>query len=180
MRSLEVTYGANGWHPHIHELFLQDVKNSDYKTFPPDLQAQGLESEIAGQWINTLKKSQLTASLERGVKVLCTQGDIAAYLEKYGKIPQEKTGEWTTAHELTKAGQKKGRIEGKTPFELLIECACGVESSGAAFVEFAEAFKGKAQLRWSPGTRELLGIGADELEEHRRTRRGRMENTCPH
>ena len=49
IRSLEVTHGANGWHPHTHELWF--LKGS----------AEGFAKPLAGLWVKACEKAGLIA-----------------------------------------------------------------------------------------------------------------------
>jgi len=143
IRALEVTYGQNGWHPHFH-LLLFTYRYNDLD----ELQARILEL-----WQDACQRSSLPKPNHHGVKV--DNGDMAA---KY-------IGKWGLAHEMTKSHIKKSN-QGYSPFDLL-KIYLGISengffldnnSSAAAelFKEYAKVFKGKRQLVWSVGLREIL------------------------
>jgi hypothetical protein len=63
--------------------------------------------------------------------------------------------------ELAKGGQKTGKENGHfTPFQLLEESRRCDKWASAKFVEYAEATRGMNQIRWTPGLRAALEIGA--------------------
>ena len=154
VRSLEVTYGQNGWHPHAHELIFCDSRDDLLETL----------EQIRALWEKAVRLVGLGQINEHGFKV--HNGDYAAeYVAKFGREAQ--TQHWGAASELTRFHSKKGVNKNRTPFDLLrdylfLNCA----QSGALFVEYAEAFKGKRQLFYSPGLKKHLGlkeVSDDEL-----------------
>jgi len=140
VRALEVNHGeANGWHPHIHELWFMDMHLSDFET---------LHLEVLTLWRKACVKHGLgVPSFEHGVDI--KGGDYAAkYVTKFG---QEDKKDWSIEHELTKANVKKGRKGSRSPFQLLDDYIEGDKRAGALFIEYSQAFKGKRQLTWSRG-----------------------------
>ena len=144
IRSLEVTHGQNGWHPHTHDLIF--INNQD------PVHQEKLE-KLRDIWGKHVFKAGLGHINEHGFKV--NDGQYAAeYIAKFGR---ESKG-WNASSELTKSHIKKGRNGSRTPFDLLRDYLAGSDSSGALFVEYAEVFKGKRQLYYTPGLKEKLGI----------------------
>lgn len=144
VRALEVTRGDHGWHPHLHALlFLNDA---------PDLEA--LHRQLWASWRGLVVGSGLGTPREAAFKVQ-DGSEAAKYASKWG-IPEEMTkGHFKTARSAS----------GRTPFALLGDYLAGDQQAGALFREFAAAFKGRRQLRWSPGLRKLLGIGEERTDE---------------
>src|SRR5271165_1789536 len=67
---------------------------------------------------------------------------------------------------MAKAAVKTGRTDGYTPAELLIRYGTlGDKHAGALWAEYARAFKSENQLRWSPGLRKALRLGAEQSDE---------------
>lgn len=131
----EVTHGVNGWHPHYHILLF----------FSGHINEKALQSFIALQWQNCCKKAGLKVpSLEHG----CDLQD-GTYADKY-------ISKWGLEDEMTKGHTKKGREGSATPWDLLRQSEEGCERSGRLFQQYAKAFKGKVQLRWSKGLKALL------------------------
>lgn len=133
----EVTWGEqNGWHPHYHMIFF----------FDHEIDPQGLQSFLALQWQDACIKSGLKApDLTHGVDV--RNGTYAA---KY-------VSKWGLEDEVTKGHLKKGLNGSLTPFDLLRGSSTNNHYK-SLFKEFADVFKGKQQLVWSKGLKELLGI----------------------
>jgi hypothetical protein len=170
IKSLEPTYGINGWHPHLHLLvFLSgDIKNFNIG---------GFKDMVADRWLQVLKRQGKDASYEHGIDVRTADADIAEYVAKFGREP--KDAGWTASRELTKSGSKRGRADGLTPFQLLeiygkgddseeFLQAAGVVGSakhaGALFSEYVAAFSRRNQLVWSRGLRAALAL-APELSD---------------
>jgi hypothetical protein len=151
VKALEVTLGENGWHPHTHTL-----------VFARDDQLETLE-RVRECWRAAVERVGLGRVNEHGFDV--RGGDYAAeYVAKFGKEAGAQSRNqarawWTMAHEMTKGHTKQTqRLKGATPFTLLRWCGDGDAQSGALFVEYARAFKGRAQLYWSPRLRARIDL----------------------
>jgi len=73
---------------------------------------------------------------------------------------------WGLEDEMTKGHTKKS-AQGETPFDFLRShlADSSDKQALALFKEFAEAFKGKRQLHWSPGLKKHFAIGDASDEE---------------
>jgi len=143
--STEVTYGDNGWHPHIHALF--------FSTLPEhELDKDKLQAELTARYTALLAKHGMYASDFYGIDVRLGDEHAGEYASKYG-----------LERELTKSIGKNGR-GGYSPFQLLELYRDGDEQAGARFQEYARVFFGARQLVWSRGARDALGLG-DELAD---------------
>lgn len=146
IRALEVTHGANGWHPHYHFLVFLERQVSP-------VQLRQVKADLATRWLDCCKASGLPLpSLQRGCDV--RDGEWAArYASK-----------WGLEQEMTKAHLKRGKAGGRTPFDLLREAfETGELEVCRLFQEYAVHFKGKRQLVWSPGLKSRLGV--DEITD---------------
>lgn len=156
IRALEVTFGLNGWHPHIHQIILMLA----------ELSADELEAFadwMRTRWITMLEKRGFSASLEHGLDVRAGQMTVSEYVTKYGYEPR-----WSASHELARTNAKVARTEtSRTPFALLEDYALNDDiEAGRRFQEFAAAFKGRRKLQPSDGFwKELLPDGAATDEE---------------
>lgn len=159
IKGWEVTYGKNGFHPHLHILFFSELKISS-------VQLAGLETWLGGRWLETLKKLGGSASLQYGISIEAADSKIAEYIAKWGHEPSETS--WGIESEITKGHLKKARDEsGLTMFELLgaaggeadsverlqrifpaLEREALVARAGQLYVEYFRAFKGKPRLHW--------------------------------
>ncbi|MGH9454434.1 MAG: protein rep [Terriglobia bacterium] len=150
---------ANGHHPHIHKLLF----------VPQDTDIQALECELRAMWETAAARAGLSMN-QHGFALDDCDEHIAEYVAKWGHEPA-----WTEAEETTKWHLKKklraqdaqGRRadEHYTPFQLLRFAHEGDEEAGKLFVEYAQAFRGRAQLRWSKGFRAFLGLDEEKSDE---------------
>lgn len=156
IKALEVTYGENGWHPHVHELMFLDV--------PKDrLNVPALQNWLADRWLAMLARHGMSASYVHGLDVRTADSAIADYIAKWGKEPREQS--WGAEHEIARAPNKKGHRDGLTPFQLL-ECVSGGDAKARVlFQEYARCMEGKRQLVWSPGLRDQLQLPDELLDE---------------
>ena len=133
----EVTWGEqNGWHPHYHMILF----------FDHEINHQGLQTFLALQWQEACIKAGLKApDLIHGVDV------------RNGTYAAEYVSKWGLEEEVTKGHLKKGLNGSLTPFDLLRGSSTNNHYK-TLFKQFADVFKGKQQLVWSKGLKELLGI----------------------
>lgn len=155
VRSMEVLWGEeNGWHPHTHILLFF---NDD---FLRPSEVNELEQSLAAAWQAALKKGGRWASTENGVDLRWADSAIAGYLAKFGgssyEIEQEPE-KWSIEAEMTKSGSKTGRKGSLHPFELLSLSAMGENWAGVLYREYSKAMRGRRQLVWSRGLKDLLG-----------------------
>lgn len=144
VRALEVTYGENGWHVHVHELLFLRPGQEDLVAF---------EEEVLKQWKKACVDAGLGIPNHHGVKI------------DDGSQAGEYAGKWGMEHELTKAHIKAGRDGHVSPWDFLRQVDEGNMDGVALFTEYAKAFKGKRQLVWSDGLRDLLGLGVEATDQ---------------
>lgn len=144
VRGHEVTYGANGWHPHCHEIWYMSG----------DVDVAQLREDVRAAYAAALAKVGLSASDARGVDVVESDAQIAAYVSKFGRFPR-----WDPSKEVSN-GRRKGGKKGYTPWQLLALAAAGDASARDLFVEYSHAYKGVRQLYLSRGLVDML-IGPD-------------------
>jgi hypothetical protein len=147
IRTLEVTHGPNGWHPHLHVLlFTQEPVNP--------ITLAHLVAALLEQWQSACLAAGLPCPNQHGLS-LVDGTNAARYVSK-----------WGLDHEMTKGHLKQGHKDGhRSPFGLLQSIADGDKKAAPLFRQYAEAFKGKRQLVWSPGLRDLLGLGIEATDE---------------
>ena len=172
VRSLEVTIGANGWHPHVHELVFarRGGLGETAEDEAGNLTGGHIET-LKGEWVKALGKvglcdgSQVTDVYGYGLNV--RGGEFAAeYVAKFGR---EAT--WGASSELTRQHAKVGsagmvgEFAHVTPFQLLAWVnETGDAWASAKFREYGEAFSGKRMLVWSQGLRARFQL-ADLTDE---------------
>lgn len=159
IKSLEITWGEpNGWHPHCHTLLF----------FDKPVDAEAFRREMYEAWEGAARAQGLSMTEARGLVIQSAWGEVQDYVAKWGHEPTEPV--WDATAELTKGHSKRARgDEGGpryTPFDLLRWFRdTGEVVPARLFREFATAFKGKHQLNWSDGLRDLLGLGVEESDE---------------
>ena len=149
VRSLEVTYGSNGWHPHFHILLMTNDVN--------DL-AFSYRDELAKLWMHCcVSKGLKSPSMQHGLDI------------RDGSYAQEYVAKWGLDYEMTKGNVKKGRKESLSPFDILQLSIDDEEvygkSSSKLWQEFAISMKGQRQLVWSRGLKKLVGIDEKDDQE---------------
>lgn len=159
IRALEVTHGnSNGWHPHVHEVWFLDKPLSRRA-------AVDLKNSLYKIWSQCAVKFGLgKPSEKRGVDVKTGQSDdgksAISYVTKWG-------------YELTYGHTKKAR-SGRSPWQILSDLAKEWSlRDHKLWVEYSEAFAGRAQLYWSRGLKDQYGINdvsddeiSDAQEKH--------------
>jgi len=139
VRALEITHGANGWHPHTHEMLITA------KPLTVDQMLQ-LKAHIYVQWSRAAKIVGLGLP-DWGHGVDVKPHDAAA----------EYISKWGFQDELTTAHIKHGKKDSRTPFDLLRDYRNTKDSkAGGLFKEYAKIFHGRRQLVWSKGLKDLL------------------------
>lgn len=159
IRSLEVTYGKNGWHPHTHEAWIIDEHQGEgYTTYL--IKQKWLNACERAGLIDLTKGEKVSQFLEHSVdiKYHCHASD---YLAK-----QDDSKNWGADRELAKATSKNSN-KTEHPFNLLQKISDGEDKKKniALFLEYVEGMKGARQLYWSPGLKDLVGIKDKSDEE---------------
>lgn len=105
-RTCEITYGQNGWHPHLHWLDFWDAPLS-----PCD--SVGYLEVVYRAWSRSVVRQGFgLPSVDNGVVVVpVVDGDISDYLHKVSP--------GAAAHELTTMTTKQARRGGLAPFDIL-------------------------------------------------------------
>ena len=140
VRGLEWTYGLeHGSHPHTHNLWF----------FPEPVDHKALQQALSPLW----RKACKTVGLRE-------PDPHAGLMVTEGRVYPAK---WGIDHELTKSHTKHG-AKGLTPWDLLRWYIREPNPQAAAlFNEYAKVFKGRRQLFYSHGLKDLYGI--DEITD---------------
>lgn len=144
IRSLEVVIGDNGWHPHTHELWFTKKPVGEYW-----ISEQWEKACVKAGLLDPDNEAQVRAFRLHSVDVR-EDVDVGDYLAK-----QDDSRAWGLSDELAKATSKVGRSKGIHPHGLLHR---GLEGDIARYIEYVDATKGKRQLYWSKGLKDLVGI----------------------
>jgi hypothetical protein len=160
IRALEVTHGLNGWHPHLHLLWLtrgpltadecSRLQAAFYRAFTASLERRG--------WAAPSKRHGvlvLPVSLVRGAE------SIGTYLSKV----QDAYGDSTVAKEMSRSDLKTGRKKSRTPFELAESAGNGNRADAARWLEYEAGIKGARAIEWSRHLKGRLGVlEVDDVE----------------
>jgi hypothetical protein len=149
VRAIEVTYGENGWHLHIHCLLI-------FRRPITDFTAADLQGRIYYVWSTGLVREGFEASEDYGVDV--RRGDEA--LETLGRYINKIT------YEVVGGRWKKESKGGRPPFQLLAEgLATGNADDIERWLTWEKGSKGMRQLVWSRGLKDRVGVNEETDEE---------------
>lgn len=152
IRSLEVTYGGNGWHPHTHELWF--VAASAFSQPAVGSLGESPADYIRSRWEKACSKAgliprgKLKAFRQHAVDIKA-DADCSDYLVKQ----DDENNFWGLDSEMTLSVLKRGKGT-IHPFELVQLAKNGDPKAAKRFVEYVYAMKGKAQLFWSKGLKK--------------------------
>jgi len=152
IRVIEVTHGRNGWHVHVHALVLTETVQGDeiLRRFFP-------------RWRDGAVKAGLVAPLMRGQDVRVVQAAtdeaLAAYLAKsqLGAVGVELTA--------TQGKKARSALSTRTTWDILEDARDGLADEVDLWQAWEINSKGRRQISWSRGLRDLLGLGLDEDDE---------------
>lgn len=151
VRVWEVTYGRNGWHPHVHGvLVLGD--SGRWEAIPEGMYER---------WSSGLQRAGLDAPLLVGQDWHLVEGDqaaeeVAGYLLKLSEDPGEALGSELA---YSQPGRSRSGLGTRPPFALLDDLVeTGEAESLRLWHEWETASKGKRQVGWSQGLRERFGV----------------------
>lgn len=169
-RTIEITWGANGWHSHAHVLIWTEDPATDQRS-------EAIEAELYDRWAKRCKAVGLPTPargeirkkdgkrIGKGVDVTAATREQAEAVGRYVVKLQEGG---SLAMEMTRADMKVARGQkGKTALELAAYAAAGNEQAVDLWHEFEFATRGVQCLTWSHGLRERLAqlVELDERED---------------
>lgn len=150
VRSLELTHGSNGWHPHTHELWitrkLTKVERGQFHAF---ILERWLKACAAAGLLDLSDSAQSHAFRLRSVDVRF-QATGSDYLVK-----QDQGRAWGVDREISTASSKSGKLAGCHPHQFLVRQAKG---DFDLYLEYVNSMKGARQLFWSPGLKDRVGV----------------------
>lgn len=155
VRSLELTHGANGWHPHTHELWLtRRLTESEQVLFREEIIALWIKACAAVGLLDMADPQALKAFCAHSVDVRFKVKD-SDYLAK-----QDAAREWGVDRELASSSSKLGRLKGVHPHEFLVRQGKG---DSERYLEYVQGMRGARQLFWSHGLKGKVGV--DEVTD---------------
>lgn len=156
-RAVEATHGANGWHLHVHALVF----------LAGEVDADALGASMFQRWRDALMRKGLDAPVSHlgGLDVT----HVGSASEAVGRYLAKST--W--AHDAAGAGwevaggaMKDGRRGNRAPFAILRSFVeTGDLDALDLWREWERASKGRRQLTWSRGLRDLLVLGSEASDE---------------
>lgn len=163
IRSLEVRYGSNGWHPHFHLIVFSKQSVMD-------------DTELLlEKWKRVCVRVGLSEPNQYGLDIQdgSKAGEYICKFGSDGEILERENGDkvsWDAADEMTKGNTKKGKNGSLSPWDILrgfIESDSEAERNkfSGLFLHYARAFKGVSQLRWSRGLRKYFELEAEKSDE---------------
>lgn len=151
IRSLELTHGTHGWHPHTHELFFVSS----------EAEAVDMRERLTELWLSACARAGLVdlEDLDQVKAFRAHAVDVRGHCQASDYLAkQDSSRHWGVDRELAKASTKQGRAKGEHPFGLLALAAEGGKQAGAKYLEYIAAMKGKRQLFWSHGLKARVGL----------------------
>lgn len=152
IRALEVTHGVNGWHPHLHLLWLvkrpltaaecELLRRVWFDAYAGSLVAQGWKSPSTKRGVQVLP-----VSLVKGHEAL------SAYV---AKVQEGKTS--SVAREMTRGDAKRGRQASRTPMEIAEGAVSGVSRDAGLWLHYERGIKGARAIEWSRHLKGRLGV----------------------
>lgn len=156
-KAVEITYGYNGWHPHLHGLFFtrQELSAQDHERVRGTLWT--LWNRYAeSKGLRVLSESR--AVVAKRVEVTSDKG-VAALAEYLFKV-QDGYG---IAAELVRADLKRGRSKrSRVPFQIAEAAVTKGGADLALWLEYEAATKGRRVLDWTKGSARALGFDASD------------------
>jgi hypothetical protein len=155
VRAVEVTQGKNGWHVHVHALLVwrEAIDQED---------ADVIGQRMWQRWTRALRRCGFDSLMDSGgldVRMATLKPGAASGLHEYFT---------KLAHEVTGGQAKLAKGAGRTPFQLLTEAVNGLADEVDLWHEWERASKGRRQMEWSRGRRDLrewAGLGAEQTDE---------------
>ena len=160
IRSLEVTHGQNGWHPHTHELwFIRPLKKAEREAFLDFVKSRWEKACIKAGLIDPsdLAKMRSFRMYSCDVRFNVTTGD---YLAK-----QDGSRHWGADREMASSKAKtKNKFKGCHPHDFLMR---DDDSGRRHYLEYALTMRDLRcrQLYWSPGLKGWAGIDEKDDEQ---------------
>ena len=146
MRSIEVTHGAHGWHPHLHVLFFLEVKLSQ------DEEAEA-SAWLQQRWSRCVRRALGAAFVPNEHGVDLRESKRADYLAKFSL-------------ELTDPGTKRARGKNRTPLQIAASAATGKHSGDETlWIAYCSGMRGAKMLTWSKGLREAVDLDTEQTDQ---------------
>lgn len=152
VRCMEVTHGANGWHPHIHCLVFTSR----------EIDRDQMHGALWARWSAKVENEGLGVPDIKGFDLTLINANSADAAARY-------VAKWGCGAELSMAAEKQGKGGNRSPWQILADAArsgADQQTNRDLWKTYTKAFHGKRHLMWSKGLREIYGLRAslDDLE----------------
>jgi len=162
IRAAECTYGANGWHPHIHvvHLFSRPVSVAEVAA----LHAAEFRAWAAGAARLGLSAPSDAAQDLHVVTGATADVELGDYFTKASYTPTVEAVGWEMTSSQTKTRTRAK--DSRTPWDLLAAVHLEGDADALDLWHIWERFsKGKRALTWTRGLRALCGLGVEREDE---------------
>ncbi len=149
-RSIETTFGANGWHPHWHGLMVFDTDLTDAQVARIRGTVQQLWSDRVAKLLGRSVVDDIAVDVRRWVNREGTRG-VGHYITKLGKA-------WTVGQELAGGVLKDGREGSLTPGQLVRMARHGDPQAERRVREFYRVTKRAKRVYIAPALTAWAGI----------------------
>lgn len=159
VRSTEITYGANGWHAHIHELW---VIQADPAAFFVPLGVDQVQASIQPIWARFVRRwTGRESSVQHGLDVreVWSANDYLAKMpDAYAR--REATGKprWGADAEMTKSALKVGRVGSRVIWQLIDDAALGDQQASSLVRDYARGTWRRRRMYWTPSRTNRKGV----------------------
>lgn len=161
VRSVEVTHGRHGWHPHLHVAF--------FVTGPADVARDRVSDYLTSRWARSLRAEGLRPGADGigcDVQVARSSTAVARYLVEVGDDERPHIRR-SLSLELARSDLKTSRAKGRTGFQILADAAeDGDAHDLALWHEYEAATKGRRAVEWSRGLKKLYQVGETTDQDH--------------
>jgi hypothetical protein len=149
IRAIEITYGDNGWHPHIHTLMVRRSANT-----PRDV--IDMELDLQFRWNDCVSLAGGVVDPIHGVDYRAATESAVAYISKLGVNVLGDTARWSAISEIVKYPVKRGRKGSMTTWDMLGQYAAGDVKAGELWIEAMKNLRGRRHVVPSAGLLETL------------------------
>lgn len=156
VRSLELTHGANGWHPHTHELWVTDCLGEE--------QREDFKHELLSRWVKCCAAvGLLDLGDSKALHAFHLHSiDVRFEVQDSDYLAKQDDGRaWGVDREIVTSSSKAGKAKGVHAHEFLVRQGKG---DFLRYIEYVRAMKGKRQLFWSHGLKATCGV-TDKADE---------------
>lgn len=139
IRALEITHGPNGWHPHLHVLWLLELPLSESER-------EALQARMRERWADCVARElgESARPNEHGVDLRVCRD--AEYVAKF-------------ALELVDPAAAKAAARGhRNPWQIAVSASQGDDYDGWLWRDYCRGIRGARMLTWSRGLKEFAGL----------------------